>query len=183
MEKRDKSLVPGIVLIAVGLLFLLHQMDVFYFRWRYIYPLGLLALGAVCLVSVFSKNQRSAAFPAGMFLSLGLFFFLRNYRYLPLEDYFYYPDELWPIFMIACGLGFIALYFAKREDWAVLIPGGVLVFLGLLFVLRTQRIIRWVDFRDFWPVILIAIGLSIVVHSLRKKPKQVTEVGNQAEAP
>ncbi len=170
MAKASKSLFPGIILISIGAIFLLNQLDVFYFRWWHLYPLVLLALGALFFFSVFTKNQKSAAFPGTVLLSLGLFFFLRNYGYFALDDYFWYAEELWPVVLIAMGLGFIALYLVKPQDWALLVPGGVLVFVGALFVLRNLRIVRWADFRDFWPIILIAVGVSIVIKSLRKKP-------------
>ena len=183
MAKSQRSLIPGIILIVIGAFFLLDRLDIFYFRWYSFYPIVLLGVGALFFVSIFVKKEKGAAFPGTILLVLGLFFFLRNYGYFSIDYYFYDIEEYWPIFLIACGLGFIVLYFFKPADWGVLVPGGVLTFLGLIFVLRNFRIIGWRDFGDFWPVILIAVGLSIVINSLRKKPDKVPEPAENVEAP
>ncbi|NIR51432.1 hypothetical protein GWO43_22905, partial [candidate division KSB1 bacterium] len=168
MANRERSLIPGVILILLGLYFLLDRLNVFYFRWEYLYPLILLGLGVLFLVAIFTKKDKGAAFPATILLILGLFFFLRNYGLLPYEFYLYYIEDYWPIFLIAFGLGFLVLFSVKPEDWGVLIPGGILLFFGVVFLLRNMRLFYWRDFADFWPVILIAIGLGIVVSSLRK---------------
>lgn len=176
MAEANRSLFPGIILISLGAIFLLNQLDVFYFRWWHLYPLVLLALAALFFFSVFTKNQKRAVFPGTVLLSLGLFFFLRNYGYFDLDQDFWYVDELWPVVLIAVGLGFVALYLVKPQDWAVLVPGGVMIFVGAFFVLRNLGIVRRADFRDFWPIIFIAVGLCIVIKSLRKKkPPEVAE--------
>lgn len=169
MAEREKSYIPGILLIVVGVLLLLYQLDVLYLRWSKIYPVGLLILGVLFFVSIMTRKDKGAAFPATVLIVLGLFFFLRNYGYFSLHFYFYDFEDFWPIFLISIGLGFIVLYIFKPEDWGVLIPGGVLLFLGILFFLKSAGIFYWRDFVDFWPVILIAIGISIVISNLRRK--------------
>ncbi|MFQ5825000.1 MAG: LiaI-LiaF-like domain-containing protein [bacterium] len=169
MAEREKSYIPGIILIVIGTFLLLHQLDVFYLRWRNIFPIILLALGTLFFISIITRKDKGAAFPATVLIVLGLFFFLRNYGYFSVDYYFYEWEEFWPIFLIAFGLGFIVLYFFKPEDWGVLIPGGVLLFFGVLFFLRTTGLFYWRDFADFWPLILIAIGISIVISNLKKK--------------
>ncbi|MFQ5770870.1 MAG: LiaI-LiaF-like domain-containing protein, partial [bacterium] len=69
----------------------------------------------------------------------------------------------------AVGLGFVVLYFIKPQDWGVLIPGSVLLLFGIIFFLRVTGVFYWKDFADYWPVILIAVGISIVINSLRRK--------------
>lgn len=168
MAHKEKSFVPGLVLIAIGLILLFHQLDIFYFRWRFVYPLILLGLSAMFFVPMLSKKDRSAVFPATILLVLGLFFFIRNFDLFAFDYYFYDFEDFWPIFLIAVGLGFVVLFFVKPADWGVLIPGTVLLFFGVVFILRSSRLFYWRDLGDFWPVILIAIGLSIVIGSLRK---------------
>ncbi|MFQ5602895.1 MAG: LiaI-LiaF-like domain-containing protein [bacterium] len=169
MEKKQRSYLPGIVLILVGTYFLLQRFDFFFIRWRHVYPVLLLGIGAVFLMAIFTKNEKSAVFPATVLLVLGLFFFCRNFDVFSFDYYFYDFRDIWPIFLIAFGLGFIVLFFVKSEDWGVVIPGSILLFFGVIFLLRSARLFYWHDFVDYWPLILIAIGASIILNSMRKK--------------
>ncbi|RMF67076.1 MAG: hypothetical protein D6743_05465 [Calditrichaeota bacterium] len=169
MSQREKSVVPGILLIGIGVLFLLNQLDVIYLRWRHIYPLLFLGLGGWFFMKVFARKERGAAFVGTMFLVLGLFFALRNYRVLGFDDYFYDFESFWPIFLIACGLGFVVLFLFRPEDWGVLIPGGILLLFGVAFFLEMSGFVYWRRIMDFWPVILIAVGAGIVLSGLRRR--------------
>ncbi|MFQ5676439.1 MAG: LiaI-LiaF-like domain-containing protein [bacterium] len=147
----------------------MDELDVIYFRWRHLFPILLLTGSALFFASMASKKEKGAVFPATALLVLGLFFLLRNFDIFSFDYYFYDAHDFWPIFLVAFGLAFIALFFVRSEDWGVLIPGGVLLFLGTVFFLRSAGIFFWRDFADFWPVILIVIGLSIVIGSFKKK--------------
>lgn len=171
MSEKHRSIVPGVILILIGVVFLLQQMEIWHFTWRETYPFILLGVSAIFIVSIFTKGDRGASFPASVFLVLGIFFFLRNFGYFSLDYYFYDLRDYWPIFLIAFGLGFIVLFLFKSDDWGVLVPGGVLLFLGAIFFLNTIDVLYWRNITDFWPVILIALGLSIVISNLRKRPE------------
>lgn len=169
MSEKGKSLIPGALLVVIGLFLLLNRLDVFDFRWRHFYPIVMVAMGALFFISALRKSDRAGAFPGAMFLVLGLFFFFRNYDLFSFDYYFYDVEDFWPIFLIAVGAGFVALFLFKPEDWGVLVPGGVLLFFGSIFILRAAGFYYWDRFGDFWPVILIAIGLGIVINSFRRK--------------
>ncbi len=51
---------------------------------------------------------------------------------------------------------------APRES---IMGGVILITLGLLFLAR--NLIPWFDFSDYWPVILIAIGVALIWRSRR----------------
>ncbi len=169
MAKREKSYIPGVVLIIIGTLFLFNELNIFNFRWRHLYPILMLGGSVLFLASMLTKKEKGAIFPATVLLILGLFFLLRNFDIFSFDYYFYYVEDFWPIFLVAFGCGFIALFFVRSDDWGVLIPGGILLFLGAVFFLRNTGFIYWQDIADYWPAVLIIIGVSIVVGSLRKK--------------
>jgi len=169
MAEREKSFIPGIVLIIIGAVFLFNELNIFHFRWRHLYPILMLGGSALFFTSMLTKKEKGSIFPASVLLILGLFFALRNFDIFSFDYYFYYVEDFWPIFLVAFGSGFVALFFVRSEDWAVLIPGGVLLFLGVVFFLSNTGVIYWQDFTDYWPVVLIIIGLSIVGGSLRKR--------------
>jgi len=168
MSHKKPSIIPGALLIFVGLILLLKRLDVVDIYWENTYPLILIGLGVAFFISVFARDDRNASFWSTTFLLLGFFFFLRNYNLIP----FYFWDEIWPVILLAIGISFVVLYLFKPQDWGVLIPGVVLLFIGFVALAHTMdfywRTSRFIE--DFWPVILILIGGALVLSSfLRKK--------------
>jgi phage shock protein C len=45
--------------------------------------------------------------------------------------------------------------------------GGILILIGLYFLLANLGLLAWLNFNIVWPVILIAIGLYLVARRLR----------------
>ncbi len=170
MADKDRSVVPGVVLIVVGAYLLLREFGVIHLRWQHVYPVLMLGVGALLIVPVVRNRDSGPAFPATLLIVLGTFFLLRNYDILAFDYYFYSAGEYWPIFLIACGAAFVVQFLMRTDDWGPLIPGAILLFLGSAFLLRNFDL-YWFDFSDYWPVILIAIGATLIFSSLkRRKP-------------
>ena len=45
--------------------------------------------------------------------------------------------------------------------------GGLLILLGLYFLLQNLGLLEWLNFSIVWPVVLIGLGLYFVVRRLR----------------
>lgn len=168
MVEQKRSIWPGIALITIGGLILVHKLGIYHFYWRDLYPLIFIILGIWFFVNLFLRKQRGLAFPGTLFLLLGIFFFLRN-NYFPYRFYF---EEYWPIFLIIVGLAFVVQFCFQAQDWGLLIPGGILLFIGFGFLARTMR---WVVpfgvryyLEQYWPLVLILIGIAIIISSLMK---------------
>jgi uncharacterized membrane protein HdeD (DUF308 family) len=171
MSEKKASTIPGIVLILIGLVILLNRFDIVDWYWQDIYPIGLIILGLLFFYSVIFRKNTNAVFGGTVCLLLGIFFFLRNYDLMP----FYFWDEIWPVILIAFGIGFIVLYVFKPEDWGVLIPGSILLFIGLVALAHTMDLYWRTEelVEHYWPVILIVIGGGLVISSfIRKKQLQ-----------
>ncbi|NOZ62967.1 MAG: hypothetical protein GXO74_15025 [Calditrichaeota bacterium] len=170
MAHRKKSaLFPGVFLILLGIILLLYKLMPNFFGWRELYPLILLVLGIWLVIEAMlpDKKDRGAIFPGTILLLLGLFFSLRNYDLIP----FYYVREVWPIFLIILGFAFLALFLVNPRDQGSLIPASLFLFFGVILLLRKLSIIDWEIgnfFADYWPVILIFVGLGIIANSLRR---------------
>ena len=54
-----------------------------------------------------------------------------------------------------------------------LLPGFLLIILGLIFLLRES--FWWFDFHYVWPVVLIVVGVALVYRSLEQKRKPADE--------
>lgn len=161
MAKRKNSLVPGIILILIGLYLLANRLDWPIPDFFEIYPFIFLLLAIASATRIRGLGQRDGVFGTFFFLTLGLFFILRNYDFIP---YIYHP---WPIWLIAAGVGCLAVFIVAPSQWGMLIPGSALLLFGGAFMLREFDIIYNVD--RYWPVILIAIGVGILLKGLRKQ--------------
>src|SRR5437899_677234 len=89
-----EKLVPAIVLIAVGAIFLLNNLHLVYAQeiFRY-WPAILIAVGMVKLVD---SSDSSGRVGGGVLVTLGAFFMARNLGYLDVSLW-----EMWPLILIA----------------------------------------------------------------------------------
>jgi len=145
MKKHDSNLVLGLILILIGAGLLFRRMGFFDFGWEESYPIALLLLAAMAIVSV-AKGDKSQAFWACFLLICGLFTFLKNYGLV---------DSFWSINL-----------------WSLLIPGSILTTFGGVAILDDLHVdwFRISYFFDYWPLMLIAIGIAIIIGTLRRKP-------------
>ncbi len=169
MKKYSSNLTFGVMLILIGGGLLLRRMGFFDFGWNEIYPIALLILGAMSMMSV-AKGDKNASFWGSFLLICGLFTFLKNYGVFQ----FLWEVDLWTIVLLAFGISFLVLYAFKPQDWGVLIPGAILTFFGLVAILDDLDV-SWLTIeaiQDLWPLILIIIGVGIILSSFSKKPKR-----------
>jgi hypothetical protein len=45
--------------------------------------------------------------------------------------------------------------------------GGILIVIGLYFLLANLGLLNWLDWKVVWPVVLIALGVYLVARRLR----------------
>jgi len=171
MGEKKRSLFPGVFLIAIGLWLLVRRFVCFQpFQFR-IYPILFILFALFLFVETFRRNHSGAFFWGIVLFFIGGFYFLRNFEII----HYFYADEYWPIFLLAPGVGFIALFIRRPKEWGVLIPGGLLLFFGLGALLRTFHGYLWgmENFIEaYWPVVLILIGLGVFLSGFQKHPRQ-----------
>ncbi|MGQ9496053.1 MAG: hypothetical protein ACUVRY_07355 [Thermoanaerobaculaceae bacterium] len=154
------QLLLGLVLTAFGVALLLARMHVVAYA-----PALLLALGAaLSLFGVFTGRLASLV-PGCVLLGLGFGFFWgqRAYHGVAMVK--------WP--MAGLGLGFLLIFLLSwilalgRQLWALVVG------LILLAVATLPNLKGWlppdvvIAIRTFWPVVLVALGLYLVVRGLR----------------
>jgi hypothetical protein len=117
---RNASFVPAIVLIAVGAIFFLNNLHIFYFHdvWRY-WPVILIAVGLVKLVDSHDNSGRTAG---GIVLIVGAIFLAPNLGFWNVSI-----GELWPLFLI--GLGGLLL-FQRFGGWSSSLDTGSVPLTG-----------------------------------------------------
>ncbi|HOO74846.1 MAG: hypothetical protein H7A31_01675 [Thermotogae bacterium] len=100
------------------------------------------------------KRNGALKFVYGIFLiAVGVLILLRNYLNINIWDL------LWPMFMVIPGLGFEIEYFSERKNPGVLVPGGVLTFIGLFMYVNVFTNFRYMDM--LWPFFMLAPAIGL----------------------
>ena len=146
MNTNRARMIPGLILIVLGIAFLLGQ----YFEFGP--ALFLTLLGFVFLIPYALTRSYGLLIPGCILAGIGLgLMFDRP----PLGTAIAVP--------IGLGLGFIAIFViqlivARQSHWWSLIPGGILVLVGVAEGVPQAQVL----FEKGWPLILVLIGLLIL---------------------
>ncbi len=158
MHRESRSLVWGILLIIIGFLFLLSNLGWFEFDWGDIWPLVIIIGGIMFWIGwLANRKEYGLLMPGTILLVYGCMF-----QYSVLNGW-YYMDIFWPGFLLGPGLGFLFMYLLGNHEKGLLIPGGILIGLAVLF---------WSgqDFsRLFWPLLIIGVGVYLLFKSRAKE--------------
>lgn len=118
------------------------------------------------------RNSPTSHGVGGLILIVfGVLLMLSNMGYFEFREVF----RFWPVFFMA--LGVVRLVEARDRQAMV----GPLIWIGVasVFLLRSLRIIN-VDFRDLWPIFLIAMGLLMLRRSMATKRERSTNVDSNS---
>ncbi len=155
MAPTNRSLLPGIILIVLGIIFFLPNVTDL--RGRELWPTFVLALGVVFYILFLADRARyGLLMPATILTVTGLMFF-----YCVFEGW-YMMRDIWPLFIVAPGLGFLLMYFFGKKEQGLLIPGGILIAVGLFFLGGTT------EYEYLWPIVLIAVGIALLFNAKRR---------------
>ncbi len=99
-------LIPAIIVIGIGVLFLLNNLNILYFSdWARYWPAILIALGLVKLVD---SDTQGGHVTGAILVGLGAIFLVQTLGYLKVEI-----QDLWPLILIGAGL--VMLF--NRDSW------------------------------------------------------------------
>lgn len=82
------------------------------------------------------------------------------------------PASLWPLAVLIPGLCFEVTYFTSKSSPGILVPGGILTVLGLLFFFETMTHWRFSEYT--WPVYVLAPAVGLFQLYLFSKPRTST---------
>lgn len=150
------QLIGGAIVAAIGVLLLAAQtIDDF---GQYI-PL---LVGAIFLVAFLATRQYGFLVPGGIVSGVGVGIVLAS------EDP---TGTRGPLFLVALGVGFVSIWLlgllfrVPQSHWWPLIPGGILVTVGIAGLLGPEA----QQYLDYWPIVLVVIGVLIVLQGLRRR--------------
>ena len=148
----------GTILIILGSIFLINSV----FGWGLFWPLMVAFPGFITLAVYFfnPKENDAALIPSGILLTIAGLFLLTNLGVFAWSDMAW----LWPVFIMAPGVGLLFYYFASRDS-DVLTPVVVLLSIAGMFMIA----MRFADFWTYAPILLIILGVIIVLTSRGKK--------------
>lgn len=110
--------------------------------------------------------RRNNVFWGLILILIGVFALLNKV----LNIQFFSMDNFWPLFVLVPGLMFELGYFTTRRNPGVLVPGGILTTIGLLFFFETFT--NWSFSEYTWPVypFSVAVGLFQLYLFDRRQP-------------
>lgn len=153
--RRDKEgrLWLGLILIGLGAIFLLDRL---------VPDIGAylpLLVGLGFLAAFLATRAYGFLIPAGIVSGVGAGIVLQRS----------YPEG--GVFLLALGTGFVAIWligalFRLREPhWWPLIPGGILITIGLVDLAdEGGRLAELLEVG--WPLLLVAVGILVIIRAL-----------------
>jgi hypothetical protein len=126
----NRPLLPGLILICLGVLFLLPAITPL--ESRHLWPLILIGVGAAFVITVIVDHSKYGfLMPGSILLVLGGLFL-----YCSIEGWDA-MRTLWPLFILAPGLGFLGMASVNREERSLLTPGFILTGIAAVFLIAT----------------------------------------------
>ena len=169
MEKRTRStLGAGLLLILLGLLFLSFQLMPAAWSWLNIevgWPMIVIGVGALLLLMALLLNAPGMAVPAAIVGGIGGLLYWQNATG-NWESWSY----AWTLIPGFVGIGIIVaglLGEGRLRD--ALNGGGTLLLISLVMFAIFGSFLGGPDLGPFWPVLLIAAGLLLLVRSILRK--------------
>ncbi|MFQ5610999.1 MAG: hypothetical protein ACE5H9_02590 [Anaerolineae bacterium] len=178
MRERRRAILPGVFLILLGLWLLLNNLNLNLPTVGQLWPAFIILGGLIALGSYVGGQPRDPGqvFAGVAALGVGAFFFLFTLNVpLPLGQIgrVTWADmgALWPAFVIIGGIAFVAQYLAsKLRDGGALFVGLAALAIGLIafgFTLGFVGPDLGQLLANFWPVLLILVGLGLLLQYVR----------------
>ncbi len=155
MTTTKESRTAGLILIILGIAFLIaNATDL---GWRHFWPL-ILILGGIGFIALFLRDRKNygVLMPASVLIVIGGI--LTAGVWLGWDQ----MNTLWPLFIAAPGIGFFAMYAFGPHKGGLLVPAFILTGIAGVFLLIEY------DKEEFWPVLLILIGLALIFRRKRE---------------
>lgn len=175
LNREPRVLVIGSLFIILGVSLLLDRLDLVYFRWDKLFWLVASITGAYLMGEGLVRKRRGKAFWGGLLFFFGVFQSAMHAGLI--ERYGFYTL---PALFIAFGLAFLALYAVDPREVSLLIPSLLLCGAGVTSLLWWWEVVDLYEVRQvirtYWPLVLVALGLSIMVRPRRSGPSEPTQM-------
>jgi len=148
-DGRKRQVVPGLIMIMVGMVFLLGNFGALDLDWEILWTWILIVMGVIFWLGfIFDRRKDGLIMPGTILLTIGIVFNI-SARY----DWAFL-DSLWPFFILAPAFGFFAMYFFGKRDRGILVPAVILSIIGTIFLMGSIPVLKYI-----WPLLLIGVGV------------------------
>ncbi len=154
-DGRKRQVVPGLIMIMVGIVFLLGNFGALDLDWEVLWTWILIVMGVIFWLGfIFDRTKDGLIMPGTILLTIGVVFNI-NARY----DWAH-MDHLWPFFILAPAFGFFAMYLFGKRDRGILVPAAILSIVGTIFLMGSIPVLKFI-----WPLLLISAGVLALTRS------------------
>lgn len=160
-DLRRPSVLWGSILIALGVLLLMHTLRILPFDW------WMFVWGGVAAATLVVIVRRVRAGTNGVFWWVMLFGFAL-YRFIDGSGWVDVPPWYgFPLLLIAAGVAFALMVVARPKVWHLAVPAAVLAGAGVALLLAEMGTVDYYAVRDvissYWPAALIAYGGALLL--------------------
>lgn len=171
MRKKDSSsIVLGLILILAGVWTLLTQLGYAWARMDRLWPLVVITVGLLAMVNGLRREPRD---PGGVWFGLTAALCGGLFLYITIgQGEWGDLNYLWPVFPAAAGVAWVAAWLVDWRQFSNMVSGLIAVAVGVLGFMYTYDYIDaeiGEEIISFWPLILIAIGVGLVVQFLAQR--------------
>ncbi len=167
-KRRNVPIVPGLLLILLGLWFLGRQLQLPLFVEHVLWPWLLIAVGVIIWVRYALTTPRSSDdvyWGTGTILGGAFLLAWQNGYILPEMTGW---EQLWPILPLIMGIAGLVQWLFAIRNWGALIFGllfGAIGVVGLSYTLGVTDLNTALSFGRYWPVLLIIAGVGIMLQT------------------
>lgn len=174
-RRRLGALIPGLILIFLGVWFLLDNLGVVNINLGQLWPIFPIIIGFSSLAGGLIRSRNGSyddgAIMVGVWgLLIGLFFMLFTFGVINWGE----MGRLWPTFPLIGGIGFLAAFLAGGlRDWGLLVVGGIATTVGILgyvfaFGVLSATIAEFI-LPYLVPIALIIAGIGVLASGLMRR--------------
>jgi hypothetical protein len=158
MERKGHSVMPGLILIVLGVLIILHSSGNLHINWGYLWIYIIILMGLLFWLGfLFDRGNVGLLMPGSVLLTIGLVFAYAEHTHWSVMG------ELWPFFILAPAFGFYAMFLFGEHERGLLVPAGILTVIGVIFFLQSLNY----SVRYAWAIGFIVIGVLLLLRGAR----------------
>lgn len=168
-QDRRRPIIPGILLILLGLWLLGRQLNLPFFAGEVSWPWLIFLLGVVIWVRyIFFPPRNSENVFWGTVAVLTGAFLISWYNGLLLSELEGWGD-LWPIIPLILGISALVEWLFAIRKWGTLIFGiaaGALGSIGLAYTSGRISLTQAMQILNLWPVLIVLAGLGLLLQAI-----------------